>query len=150
MRSLKHSSFTSAPFRLEWRPSRWLIGSLSLLSVAAPLAILASAMPPLFAVPAAVVALAYGAGLIRREARRPCCEFVFGDACAPVRLDGRPLHALQVSWRGPLAFLRWRDASGRWQRLAWWPDTLPASARRELRLVAEVRELSRPPPGMAP
>lgn len=39
-------------------------------------------------------------------------------------VDGLPVDALDLHWRGPLAFLRYRDATGRRQRLAWWPDTL--------------------------
>ena len=46
---------------------------------------------------------------------------------------------LDVEWRGALAFLRWRDAAGRTQRRGFWPDTLPAGKRRELRLAAPAR-----------
>ena len=59
-------------------------------------------------------------------------------------LDGVPLADAALAWRGPLAFLRWRDAAGRRGRLAWWPDTLPPAERRVLKL------WSPDGPGMAP
>jgi toxin CptA len=48
--------------------------------------------------------------------------------------------SLRVRWRGPLAFLRWRDPDGRARRLVFWPDTLPAAARGELKLALQQRE----------
>ncbi|KGO97621.1 hypothetical protein N791_09275, partial [Lysobacter defluvii IMMIB APB-9 = DSM 18482] len=44
--------------------------------------------------------------------------------------------AVAVEWRGPLAFLRWRDAAGRVHRRTWWPDVLRPRDRRRLRLAA--------------
>ncbi|PJK14821.1 hypothetical protein CO613_03840 [Lysobacteraceae bacterium NML07-0707] len=41
----------------------------------------------------------------------------------------------QLQWRGALAFLQWR-VGGRCVRLDFWPDTLPARLRRELRLAS--------------
>jgi toxin CptA len=43
---------------------------------------------------------------------------------------------LTVRWRGTLATVVGRDPAGKLRRLAWWPDTLPAPARRALRLAA--------------
>ena len=145
------SSPPSAPCRLEWRPSRWLLAALVALSVLAPLSILGSDMPRPWAWPAAALAALYAALLLRREARRPPCALLIppqGSVAASI--DGQPVAALQVDWRGPLAFVRWRDAHGRVGRLAWWPDTLPAPARRELRLAAQARAASSAPPQMAP
>jgi toxin CptA len=65
-------------------------------------------------------------------------------------VDGIVLQAAQVHWRGPLAFLQGRDADGRVLRCAWWPDTLPRSVRRELRLVAQVAPGTPTTPAMAP
>jgi toxin CptA len=55
-----------------------------------------------------------------------------------------------LQWRGPLAFLRWRDSDGRMHRLAWWPDVLPVAARRELRLAALDGAGAVPAASMAP
>jgi toxin CptA len=57
---------------------------------------------------------------------------------------------VQVQWRGPLAFLWWRDGKGRRQRLQGWPDNLAAAARRELRLAMAARVPARSPRSVAP
>ncbi len=134
-------SSTSAPCRpdscrLEWRPSRWAIGALILLSALAPFAVLQSEMPRLAAWPLAAVAGAWGPWSAWREARKPARTFELQPGNGLARLDGRPLVLAEVRWRGPLAFLRWRDAAGQGGRLAWWPDTLPPAQRRELRVAA--------------
>lgn len=136
-----HWSGTSARCRpdschLEWRPSRWAIGALILLSVLAPFAVLQSEMPGLAAWPLAAVAGAWGLRSAWREARKPARTFELQAGAGPASLDGQPLVLAEVQWRGPLAFLRWRDAAGQGGRLAWWPDTLPPAKRRELRLAA--------------
>jgi toxin CptA len=123
--------------RLEWRPSRLLQALLILLGVLAAVAVLASEMPRPFAWPGAFAALGHGAWRARREGRSPRRLFWFpGDGRLPT-VDGTPMLDARLLWRGPLAFLRWRErAGGRWRRAAWWPDTLPAPQRRELRLAA--------------
>jgi toxin CptA len=68
----------------------------------------------------------------------------------PATLDGQPIDNVRLQWRGPLAFLFWRDRQGRPQRLSWWPDTLPAASRRELRLAASCLEAARSHRQMAP
>ncbi|KAB7763220.1 MULTISPECIES: hypothetical protein [Xanthomonas] len=150
MRAPPISSLPSAPCRLDWRPSRWLLAALTLLGALAPLSLLGSDLPPHLAWPAAALALLYAAWLLRREAgRAPRALLIPAGAGAP-SVDGVAVSALQVAWRGPLAFVRWRDAQGRTQRLAWWPDTLPPAARRELRLAAAAHAASSAPPQMAP
>lgn len=126
----------SAVCRLEWRPSRCLLGALLSLGLMAAWAVLASEMPRRLAWPLAALSALEGVRLARREWRRPRCRLVFSGDAAPVLLDGRPLDRAGLQWRGPLAFLRWRDRNGRWRHLCWWPDTLPPALRRELRLAA--------------
>ena len=139
-----HSSSSSATCRIEWRPSRWLLAALALIAILAVFSILASEMPRPAAWPLAVLALGYGAWEIRREARKPVRELVFpGDHAAPVRIDGKPVEGVHVHWRGPLAFVRWREPDGRAGRLSFWPDTLPPARRRELRLAAGTDSTSR-------
>ena len=110
-----------------------------LLSALAGFAVLASEMPRAAAWPAAVLAMLHGLRLAWNELRRPRSRFVFAGQDAPVEVDGRTVRDASVTCRGPLAFVRWRGADGRRRHLAWWPDTLPSAARRELRLAAPVR-----------
>ena len=145
-----HSSSGSVSCRLEWRPSRWVTGVLSLLGILAAFSILASEMPRLAAWPLALSALAFGLGRAWRESRSPACEFFFPGNDLPVMLDGTPVDSVEVQWRGPLAFVRWQGRDGRIRRLSWWPDTLPAARRRELRLAAGSLEASRNRLAMAP
>ena len=50
----------SASFRLEWRPSRWLVGALVLIAVLSPFAVLHSELPRPWAWLLAADAAAYG------------------------------------------------------------------------------------------
>ena len=134
---------------IAWRPSRWLLAALVLLTLLAPIAILASEMPRIAAWPLAVVACAYGTVLVRREVRRPARMLCFAGN-GRVEVDGEGVDGFELAWRGPLAFARWRDTDGRMQRLAWWPDTLPPAARRELRLAAPETGPARRAASMAP
>jgi len=129
------SSSASAPCRLDWRPSRWLAIALCLLGVLAALSALASELPPVAAWPLALLAVGEGIRLTRGTLRSPRRTLVWPFDGIPT-LDGVALGEPKLHWRGPLAFLRWRDAGGRVRRLTWWPDVLPAAARRELRLAA--------------
>jgi len=71
---------------------------------------------------------------IATERRAPARELVI-DAAGAAHVDSVVLDTPHIEWRGPLAILRWREGR-RVHRLLWWPDTLPPSARRELRLAA--------------
>ena len=167
MSSSRPSSPGSAPCRLEWRPSRWLQAALVLLSALAPLAVMDSHMPRLMAWPLALASLGIGLRQAWVEARRPRRLLVLAAAsrsrpasggaardmpvaASPDQLDGRPFRLLAVAWRGPLAFVHGLDGDGRACRLAWWPDTLPPGARRELRLAVAARTASRHRRPMAP
>jgi len=144
-----HSSSASATCRLERRASPLLTCTLPLLGLAASLAVLASEMPRAAAWPLALAALAYGAWLARREARRPAAELVIA-ADGRSMVDGRQVDALSVRWRGPAAFVQWRDDDGRRCRHVFLPDTLPAARRRELRLAAPAARPARRAASMAP
>lgn len=143
------SSNACAPCRLEWRPSRWVVGSLLVLALMGALSALASEMPRVVAAMLAVASMAYGVWRSRREARRIPRMLVWPVDGAP-HLDGVELCEVCLRWRGPLAFLQWRNVDGRMERLSWWSDTLAAHERRELTLAAAGTNGVRQPTSMAP
>ena len=144
-----HLSNACAPCRLDWRPSRWLVAAWLILGTAGSASVLASEMPRLAGVPLAILALAHGLRGARRESMRPIRVLAWPPNESP-RLDGVALDDVRLEWRGPLAFLRWRDADGRIQRLAWWPDTLPTEHRRALKLAGAGARGGRLSASMAP
>ncbi|MEO6364658.1 MAG: hypothetical protein ABIO38_01195 [Luteimonas sp.] len=149
--SKSHRSSVASPrCRLDWRPSYWVIVALLALTALGVFSILVSEIPHPVAWPMAASALGYGLWLTRVEARRPARSFLWPGNEAPVMLDGEPVHEVEVQWRGSLAFVRWRGKRGRIQRASWWPDTLPAASRRELRLAAPMAIASRQRGAMAP
>lgn len=109
---------------------------LVVLTVLAAFSAFASDLPLAAAWPLSVVAVGHGLRLVLRESRQRPRSVVISDDGAAVNIDGLKVEGFTVQWRGPLAFARWRDRQGLVHRLAWWPDTLPRSARRELRLAA--------------
>jgi toxin CptA len=139
---LKPSSNASSACRIDWRPSRWLVAALVGLALLSAGALAVSNAPVLVAWPGALLALGHGLRLARREWRRPALTLAWDGGQAPARIVGgqRPLRltAVRVEQRGSLAVLAGRDERGRLHRLVWWPDTLPAAARRQLRLAAQV------------
>ena len=145
MPSSTPSSASSSTFRIDWRPSRWLVVGLALLGTCAALALVLSDLPPGLAVPAALAAFARGAWLARREHRRGPCAVVRSGA-GWQRLDadrqGWPLQAVRWRLQGPFAVLRARDVAGRRCHFVWAPDTLCASQRRLLRLSGVVSSRS--------
>lgn len=159
MSNLQRSSHVSATCqsptesfggRLEWRPSRLLVAAMLALGALGAAAVLASEMPRAPAWLLAGASLVHG---VRRaaELRRLAPVSVFCDArTGTVAIDGVPVADPGWHWRGPVAFLRWRDRDGRRRMLAFWPDVLDASRRRELRLAAGSAAASRSQPSMAP
>lgn len=143
------SSSVSAPCRLEWRPSRLLCGALIGLGMATAWAVLASEMPRGLAWGLALAAAWRGFRSARREMSRPACLWVF-LADGRATLDGQAVREPRLVWRGALVILHWRDRRGDRHHLGWWPDTLPAAARRELRLAAGTDGASRDRRPMAP
>ena len=139
----------SAPCRIEWRPSRWLIAPLLLLGFLAPVAVLASELPRAAAWLLAAAALVQGQHLALHEWRRAPRSLLF-TADGRLLVDDIEASGLQLQWRGPMAFLGWRGPDGRAERLAWWPDTLPPRWRRELRLAFERLPAAQAGPSVAP
>jgi len=151
MRNSPRWSNGSVSCRLEWCPSRVLQACLVLIGLLAAISLLICEMPRGLAWPAAVLALARGVWLAHAHGSLPERTFWFPGDGRPATVDGVALSEARLRWRGPLAFLRWRASpGGRWQHAIWWPDTLSARARRELRLAAGDGDAGRPAGPMAP
>ncbi len=142
------SSSASATCRLEWRPSTLITIWLVSLAVLSPISLLASGLPRWLAWPLAVIAMLHAL----REAQRHRVSprrvlLIVGEG--PLQVDGAPAECWRLRWRGPLAFLSWRDALGGRHALSFWPDTLPKAQRRELRLATPGEVSISPTVGMA-
>lgn len=144
------SSHASEICRLEWRPSRLLAGGLAALGLLAAFAAIASELPRSAAWLLACAATLHGMRAAMDELRRPVAELVWNGHADVVSVDGVAVAGASLRWRGAIACLRYRDAQGGRQRLIWWPDTLPARRRRELRLAATGTAPARDRPSMAP
>ena len=120
------SSNASLPCRIDWRPSRWLVGALCALAALAALSVMASGLPALLKPMIAVIAGLYGLAVARREALR-----------RPVSLDLAGA-TLVLREQGPLLRLQAGTAGGQGWSRTWWPDTLSTPDRRRLRLAASV------------
>lgn len=148
MPNLQRSSASSASCRLEWRPSAWLIAALPALGVLGALSLLLSGFPRALTWTGALFALLWGVVGSRREAAKTPIEIELDGAT--VKVDDGIVTDFRVFWRGPLSFARWRDAERRAHRLAWWPDTLDAASRRELRLALPAQTPARRRRSVAP
>ena len=138
----------AADCRLLWRPSRLLSAALIALGLAAAFSVVASELPLPASLPLAAMALAWAGWSARREARRPPRPLVIAGGRAT--LAAAPISDLRLHWRGWLARLDFTGSDGRRRRLLWWPDTLDAAGRRELRLAVAVTSPARGPRSMAP
>ena len=140
-RSGLESGAVPLPGHYLWRPSRICTLLLVLLTLLAPVSVLASGLAPGVAWPLALLAAVHGVRIVRTYRRSVTRDLLIPGAGAEARCDGDPMNELRVRWRGPLAFLEWRGhAGGPRQRLLFWPDVLDARARRELRLAMRARE----------
>lgn len=135
--------------RIDWRPSRVLIGALGLIGLSALLSLWLSALPASVASLLAGAVAIHSAMLIRRELQREQFTLAWaGDETTATLNFGARTQSLtepKLSLRGPLASLHGKDEAGRSQRYLWWPDTLPSAARRELRLLDQAVRQSRAP-----
>ncbi|WP_115511048.1 hypothetical protein [Xanthomonas arboricola] len=145
-----HSSPIFAPCRLEWRPSRVLACALGVLSALALGALWRSGVPPWLAMLLSVYAVLTGGRSLRLLLRSPAREVIVPWSETPASVDGAQVQGLQVTWRGPIAVVAWTGLDARRQRLHFWPDTLPAAQRRELRLAAQAHAISSRRPQVAP
>lgn len=149
MPSLPRSLPGSAPCRLEWRPSRWQCGAHWLITALLPWAVCNTDLADRWHWPVALLAVAMGATGAWRYGRMPAEAIVIPPGDAPAQVDGQPVDDLQLSDRGVLLQLAWRQQGHRRWRL-FWPDTLTPAQRRELRLAVRARCISRSRPAVAP
>lgn len=129
-----HLSSASATCRLEWRPSGFVKVWLLSLAALMPLALWASALPRALAFALMPLVAAVAGAALWRYCKRPRYRLLL-RADGSFWADGVLIEDWQLQWRGALAFLQWR-AGGRCVALDFWPDTLPARLRRELRLAS--------------
>lgn len=148
MRSRHSSSPISAPFQCEWRPSRWQAAILAMLGVGAAVALMDCGLALRHAAPAAVVVQLYSLWRARNTLRQPVRQLRVG-VTSGVAVDGKALAGVELLRRGPLLMVRWRQA-GRYDSLLFWPDTLSARQRRELRLALRAHAVSRMEAMVAP
>ncbi|KRB08664.1 hypothetical protein ASD86_04895 [Lysobacter sp. Root690] len=137
-----------ADCELQWRPSRWLASALIVLGVLGGVSAWASELPQSLSLPAAALALLWATASASRELRRPARSLVIRGGRAT--LAGEAIADLRLHWRGWLARLDFTGPDGRRQRLLWWPDTLDAAGRRELRLAVAVTAPARDTRSVAP
>ncbi|WDS36706.1 hypothetical protein [Pseudoxanthomonas sp.] len=109
-----------------------------------------SAFPAGVAIGLSVLVLAYTVWLASRYLRQPARTLAIAGGALPPMLDGVVLQRFSLQWRGPLAFAAWQDVQGANGYLIWWPDTLDARQRRELRLAVEGMAVSAAVATMAP
>jgi len=139
-----HSSNALPTCRIDWRPSRGVAVATGLLGLLAlwSLGLSALSIPASSALAVAVVI--HSVFLMGRELRREPFTFVWagGDADATLNFTARTqsLSGPKLFLRGPLASLRGKDETGRSRIYLWWPDTLSSAARRQLRLVDQIRK----------
>ena len=133
-------SATLPTCRLEWRPSRLRAGALVLAGLLAAASLPLTELPDAGALALGVACVGWSSWRAWRDLREPPGLLVLpGDAGPVTWVDASgavELADLTVRWRGTLAIVEGRGPAGKLRRLAWWPDTLPAPARRALRLAA--------------
>lgn len=149
MRRRRNSSPISAPFRCDWRPSRWLTCALLGLAVLAAISIVNCRLEPGYAWPLGVCVLGCGLLQTRAELRKPGRSILIPQPPSSPCIDAMPVERIELLERGPLLVLRWWLGKQS-QQLLFWPDTLPRAQRRELRLAVKAHGVSRQPPGVAP
>lgn len=138
---MPRSSESSLPCRIDWQPSRWLVGALCALALLSALSVVLSGLAAELKPMVAGIAVMTGLGLARREALRPRFSLQWSGTGLLLRDDkGRSqvLHAPVLREQGPLLHIEARTEAGRrWSR-TWWPDTLSPVGRRQVRLASSV------------
>jgi len=119
------------------------------LVVLAPLSLIASDLPRVAAWPLAVAAMAWAIFDARRYRSMAVRQLTIPAGRGAATCDGERIDGLRAYWRGPLGFLHWRDGHGRRRHASFWPDTLPAALRRELKLAMQQREAASTPTSVA-
>ena len=101
------------------------------LVVLAPLSLIASDLPRAVAWPLAVAATAWAIIDARRYRSMAVRQLTIPAGRGAATCDGERIDGLRAHWR---------DGRGRRRHASFWPDTLPAALRRELKLAMQQRE----------
>ncbi|WP_434990639.1 hypothetical protein [Xanthomonas melonis] len=150
MPTTPHSSPIFAPCRLEWHPSRGLAFALLLMALLAQCAVWGCGAPIWGRLVLSGVAVLLAFRSLTQLLRSPVRQLVVPWADAAASVDGERMEDLRVRWRGPIAVVSWQGRGNRRIRLHFWPDTLSATQRRELRLAAQAHAISSRAPQVAP
>ena len=136
------SSHSSLNCRIDWQPSRMLAASLALLGLLAALSLLLSNMPKFAAILASMIAMAVGLYSARRELRRQPQVLLWSAGASELQMqyanNSEIWREPRAIFRGSLVTVTGTDDAGHRRQLHWWPDTLPADARRRLRLASSM------------
>lgn len=142
-------STASAPCRIKLRGSSTIAAACASLGILAAFSLSLSEIPTWLAWPVGLASVIRGVQLALRELARPPVTLTL-MANAAASIDGAAVQALRVRWRGPLAFVQWRDAEGRMHRRVATPDLLSPAARRELHLAWSTHAAARRAAAVAP
>ena len=110
------------------------------LVVLAPLSLIASDLPRAVAWPLAVAATAWAIIDARRYRSMAVRQLTIPAGRGAATCDGERIDGLRAHWR---------DRHGHRHRASFWPDTLPAGMRRELKIAMQRREAASDRPSMA-
>jgi len=134
MSNLSSSSPASAVCRIEWRPSALGQTVLLLLTLLSVGSVLVAELPLLLRAALAPLVLLGGVVEVRRYRRAMPCLLEIPAGAAAIRCDGVPVRSGRLLLRGGLTFSVWVLGDGQVRRYLFWPDVLPASGQRELKL----------------
>ena len=139
-----YSSSALPTCRVDWRPSRLLAVAMGALGLLALWSLCLSALPISVRSILGALVVVHSVNLIRMELQRESFTLTWtgGDDAMALNFAGRvqSLSGPHLTIRGPLAGVRGTDDSGRVRTYLWWPDTLSSAARRQLRLVDQIRK----------
>ena len=123
-----------------------LAASLALLGLLAGLSLLLSKAPKPAAIVTSMIAMAYGLHLARRELQRQPRVLLWSAGASELQMEYASHREIwrepRAIFRGSLVTVTGTDDAGHQRQLHWWPDTLPANARRCLRLTASTAKFA--------
>lgn len=124
-----------------WRPSRYVRVALLVLPCAACFAIWLCSWPWQGCLVVSIAVMMTGLRQWWRHRCLPPIRILLPiNPLFPVQINQVKIDHWQLHWHHHLVVFCWHCHCGRQQRLVFWPDTLPKSQWRELRLTATARQ----------